>query len=137
MKVLNPKESIESSGAAVESDSDYDPALSSSDDDASESVDFEDGSESAEQDAADCEALGVDLMRFLKKSEFDFYHEKMREKIDMLESIIETQQMQIDKEIGVEKEQYSEGCSIIEKRIAEQMIPIKHDISKLIKSRAR
>ena len=92
------KESIESSS---DSDSDSDDSSSSdsdsddsgSDDSGSEDSDydveyddegFEENEEEADQDAADGEALGIDLTRFFKKTEFYFYKEKIKEKIDEL-----------------------------------------------------
>ena len=92
------KESIESSSDS-NSDSD-DSSFSDSDSDDSDSDEsgsedseydveyddegYEENEDEADQDAADGEALGIDLTRFFKKTEFYFYKEKIKEKIDEL-----------------------------------------------------
>ena len=129
VKVLSLAESMKSNNSE-EDNVDFDVALSSSDDgqnakeSSRSSEEFEDASEEAQQDEADCEALGVDLLRFLKKTEFDFYLEKLKEKIDSLEEMVESQERRLKKEISLKAEEYSKGCDIIEKSLAQYMAPI-------------
>ena len=110
-RMASTKESIESSSYGDESEdefSDYDSETDSDYDSEEESSsEFEENSEVAEQDAADCEALGVDLMRFLKKTEFEHYRDKLKEKMEDLEGMIDIVEMRLEKEISLKGEQYS------------------------------
>lgn len=76
-------------------------------------------------------------MRFLKKTEFEFYTNKMKEKIDDLEALIDMQESRLEREISMKGEEYSLGCEIIEKRLVDHMKPVKNDMVILMKTRAR
>jgi len=68
--------------SASDSDSDdSDLDVSSSD----ESSVYEQDAYEIEQDVADAELLGVDLTKFNKKNEFDFFVNKITEKVKKLE----------------------------------------------------
>ena len=47
------------------------------------------------------------MLRFLKKSEFDFYHDKLKEKIDKVDEKIKKLDEKLEKEIKAKGEQYS------------------------------
>ena len=123
-------------GSSVESKCSC-PDCSDKDNGSEESSMFEEESDEAEQDDADCEALGIDLLRFLKKKEFTFYKDKLYEKIETLEEMIDILETRLDREVSEKEEQYSAGCAIIENRLIDHMKPVKKDIEILLKTRAR
>ena len=73
-----------SSSSSSSSDSD-----SNSDSDSKNSDEYEPDTDEIEQDTADGEALGIDLARFVKKDEFQFYKDKIGERIDKLIAMID------------------------------------------------
>ena len=76
-------------------------------------------------------------MRFLKKAEFEFYKDKIANKLDKLEEMIDIQEVRLDREITMKGQEYSKGCAIIEKRLDEHMAPVREDMRILVKTRAR
>ena len=81
--------------------------------------------------------MGVDLSRFFKKSEFYFYKDRIKEKIDELIAVIDKQELRLQDEVRLKGEEYSKGCHIIEGRLAEYMNPIQEDVAIMLKTRAR
>ena len=75
------------------------------------------------------------MLRFLKKSEFDFYHDKLKEKLDKVDEKIKILDERLVMEVKAKSEQYSQGCQIIEKRIDEHMEPLRQDMKTLLKTR--
>ena len=75
------------------------------------------------------------MLRFLKKSEFDFYHDKLKEKLDKVDEKLKKLDERLVVEIKAKGEQYSKGINIIEKRIDEEMEPLRQDMKTLLKTR--
>ena len=73
----------------------------------------------------------------MKKKEFEFHKERLQDKIDGLEAMIDILETRLDREISDKGEQYSQGCAIIESRLVEHMKPVHKDIEILLKTRAR
>ena len=91
----------------------------------------------ADQEAADGEALGIDLSRYFKRTEFMFYKEQIKERIKELVTIIEDQEKRLRIEVSLKGEEYSKGVTIIESRLEDHMKPVREDIAILLKTRAR
>ena len=142
------RESLESDGSSSDSDSDSDDSSSSSDDDSGSGSDDESGSDESsseyqededelEQDTADGEALGIDLTRWIKRQEFQFYKDKIEGRIQDLMDAIEEQETRLNDQVRAKGEEYSKGVAIIEAKLDEHMQPVREDMQILLKTRAR
>ena len=138
------RESIESASETSDDDDDdsgsgSDESGSGSDDeyDSESSSEFEEDEEEADQDIADSEAIGIDLTRFTKKTEFNYYVDKIKDRIDGLVEHIDKLEAQLAAQVKSKGEEYSKGITIIEGRINEQMDPVREDMQTLLKTRTR
>ena len=116
-------------------------STSGSDSDSSSSSysvsDYEEAESELEKEAADAEALGIDLQKYMKKEAFEFYKDKIEDRIQDMMETIDIMDGKLHREILEKESEYHKGVSIIERRLEEHMVPVREEVDILMKTRAR
>ena len=116
-------------------------STSGSDSDSSSSSysvsDYEEAESELEKEAADAEALGIDLQKYMKKEAFEFYKDKIEDRIQDMMETIDIMDGKLHREILEKESEYHKGVAIIERRLDEHMAPVREEVDILMKTRAR
>ena len=129
VRVKKKPDSIESDDSESSSDS------SSSESEDSSSDEYEEDESETAREAADAEALGVDLTKYMKKEAFEFYKDKIEDRIQDLVESIDILDGKLQHEIKEKASEYAKGVEIIEARLEEHMVPVRADVEILLKTR--
>ena len=73
----------------------------------------------------------------MKKEAFEFYKDKIEDRIQDLMETIDIMDGKLQKEILEKESEYDKGVSIIERRLDEHMVPVREEVDILMKTRAR
>ena len=81
--------------------------------------------------------MGIDLQKYMKKEAFEFYKDKIEDRIQDLMETIDIMDGKLQKEILEKESEYHKGVAIIERRLDEHMVPVREEVDILMKTRAR